>query len=149
MASISFLSYIYAIYIKPEYAQLPIQKSDEDFLDLLKKLEDQPHKKVCAYCQIEKPEKARHCFICKRCVIYHDKHSYFLNNCIGKDNRGFMIVYLICTTILLSCIVLSALFHFTHVIDDEDYTNWVKVKYFKILTGTTGSLSLIILIPTI
>ena len=24
MASVSFLSYIYAIYIKPEYAQLPI-----------------------------------------------------------------------------------------------------------------------------
>ena len=40
IASVSLLSYIYAIYIKPEYAQLPISKKDEDFLDLLKKVEE-------------------------------------------------------------------------------------------------------------
>ena len=55
MAAISLVTYIYAIYIKPEYAQLPATKSDEQFLDLLKKVEDLPHKKVCAYCRIEKP----------------------------------------------------------------------------------------------
>jgi predicted amidophosphoribosyltransferase len=83
---------------------------------MLKKVEELPHKKICAYCQIEKPDKARHCFICKRCVLEHDKHSFFLNNCIGKENRAFVIAYLLSTSVLLSCIILSALLHFTNVI---------------------------------
>ena len=69
---ISLLTFIYAIYIKPSYAELPKQRSADEFLELLRSNIDFPNKKICAYCQIEKPEKARHCFICKRCVLEHD-----------------------------------------------------------------------------
>jgi hypothetical protein len=149
MASVSLLSYIYAIYIKPEYAQLSTSNSDEDFLHLLKKLEGEPNKKICAYCRIEKPEKARHCFICKRCVLEHDKHSFFLNNCVGKENRPFVLANQVCTSVLLLTIVLSALFHYTHVIGDKMPDDKHDIQYFKVLTGITGIMSLIFLIPTI
>ena len=82
-------------------------------------------------------------------MIYHDKHSFFLNNCVGKDNRAFVIAYLICTSILLTCIVLSALFHYTKVIGYEDSSLMKHVTYFKILIGITGSMSLIILLPSV
>ena len=110
---ISLLTFIYAIYIRPSYAELPKQKSNEEFLELLRSTIDIPSKKICAYCQIEKPEKARHCFICKRCVLEHDQHCFMLNNCVGKDNRQFVIAYLSSTSILMGSIVLSVILLFT------------------------------------
>jgi hypothetical protein len=43
-----------------------------------------------------------------------------LNNCVGKDNRAFVIAYLLSTSVLLFCIVLSALFHWTQVIPEAE-----------------------------
>lgn len=60
-----------------------------------------------------------------------------------------MIAYLICTTILLTCISLSALFHFTNIIAAEEADWYGHLIYFKTLIGITGSMSLIILISSI
>ena len=70
-----------------------------------------------------------------------------LNNCVGKDNRGFVIAYLLSTSILLFWIVLSALFHFTNVLPDQNKDENFKVKFFRVWIGTTGSASLVVLIP--
>jgi hypothetical protein len=37
LAAISLINYIYAIYIRPEYAQLPRVKTDEECLNLLRR----------------------------------------------------------------------------------------------------------------
>ena len=120
LAAICLITYIYAICIKPDYAQLPEEKTEEQFFNLLKTLVNQPSKKICAYCQIEKPDKARHCFICGRCCLEHDSHCFLLNNCVGKGNRGFVIAYLFSTSMLLSTIVFSAIFHMTNVINPKE-----------------------------
>ena len=113
-AVVTFLTFIYAIYIKPQYAPLPKTKTPDEFLDLLKRTQHhQNTKRICAYCQIEKPEKARHCFICKRCVLGHDRHCFMLNNCVGKDNRVFVITYLTSTSVLLASILISAILSLT------------------------------------
>jgi len=38
LAVISLLTYMYAVYVRPEYAQLPIERTDEEFLALLKRI---------------------------------------------------------------------------------------------------------------
>ena len=143
MAGISLVAYIYAIYIRPEYAQLPEQKSDEAFLDLLRGLGNTQNKKICAYCQIEKPEKARHCFTCKRCVLEHDNHSFMLNNCVGKANRKFVITYLSTTSILLASIVASAIAHWTDVFDWHDERD---IHYTRAFLSVTGSFAALLLV---
>mgnify|MGYP002630855935 CR=1 FL=1 len=113
LAAISAITYCIAVYVRPHYADLPENKSDEEFLNLLRRIIHHSNKKICAYCQIEKKEKARHCFICKRCVLEHDSHCFMLNNCVGKHNRRFVLTYIIFTMLLLLCITLSAFFHLT------------------------------------
>ena len=149
LAAISLINYIYAIYILPEYAQLPRNKSHEEFLNLLKSTMNNPDAKICAYCQIEKPQFGRHCFICRRCVLEHDCHCFMLNNCVGKDNRGFVIAYLFTTSLLLFWIVLSALFHFTDVLKDKNKDDYLKFTIFRVWIGITGSISLLVLIPIV
>jgi hypothetical protein len=117
----SLVTYVCAVYRKPEYCQLPRSSGDEEFLELLKKHAHKPNKKICAYCKIEKPEKARHCFICKRCVLEHDKHFLMLNNCIGKNNRCPVIAYLAATSALMGLIILSTIFHYADVLDLKAY----------------------------
>jgi len=141
---ISMITYAYAVYIKPEYAQLPARRSDQQFLELLKTISHQPDKKICAYCQIEKTERARHCFICKRCVLEHDRHCFMLNNCVGKQNRPFVIAYLGATSILLVMMALSTIFHLTRVVPvsnnssvGQDHQHNLRVLVMTIGASTT------------
>jgi len=143
MAGISLVAYIYAIYIRPEYAQLPEQKGDEAFLHLLRGLGNTQNKKICAYCQIEKPEKARHCFTCKRCVLEHDNHSFMLNNCVGKANRKFVITYLSTTSILLTSIVASAIAHWA---EGWHYLEKREIRYARVFLSITGALASLLLV---
>jgi len=147
-AVISLLTYMYAVYIRPSYAPLPTNKSDEEFLDLLKRISHQHNKKICAYCQIEKPDRARHCFICKRCVLDHDKHCYMLNNCVGKENRIFVIAYLLSTVLLLGTMGLSSFFHLIRVVPAVIETAQQRhfLKGFVITLGVSTLVIMIVMI---
>jgi hypothetical protein len=115
-AGISMMFYMLSVFLKPEYVPLPEEKSDEQFLDLLKNLPQESNKKICAYCQIEKTERAIHCFICKRCVLEHDRHCFLLNNCIGKKNRPLVMLYFVFTIFLLASMGISSFRHLPKII---------------------------------
>ncbi|RDD47726.1 Palmitoyltransferase ZDHHC7 [Trichoplax sp. H2] len=57
----------------------------------------------CQLCKVRKPLRSHHCRACKRCFRKLDHHCKFINNCIGEDNQGFFI------TFLVYCIVASAI----------------------------------------
>eukprot|EP00375_Theileria_parva_P003187 XP_765868.1 hypothetical protein [Theileria parva strain Muguga] len=42
--------------------------------------------KWCQKCKIYRPPRAKHCYICNRCIRRFDHHCYFLSNCIGHNN---------------------------------------------------------------
>lgn len=138
-AGLSIFTYMLSVLVKPEYAPLPEEKSDESFLDLLKNLAHEPNKKVCAYCQIEKTDRAIHCFICKRCVLEHDRHCFLLNNCIGKKNRLCVMLYFLCTIVLLGMMSMSSFLHITNIIGVADTADQVKFVRNLVIALSCGS----------
>lgn len=63
--------------------------------------------KYCAQCQLYKPDFARHCSVCGRCVYHFDHHCYFVNNCIGRNNYrqfiSFLLYGALCGVIYIPC----------------------------------------------
>ena len=49
----------------------------------------------CETCQIVRPLRVFHCRICDKCIIRHDHHCGFVNNCIGKDNHLKFFIFII------------------------------------------------------
>lgn len=75
-------------------------------------------------------------------MLEHDKHCFMLNNCVGKHNRGYVLVYLGSTILLLCFVTFNALIHIIKVdrgFPGEDKHNKVLktlVEIFGISSGT-------------
>ena len=55
--------------------------------------------KYCSTCHIWRPPRTSHCGTCQVCVLNHDHHCVFLNNCVGERNYMYFLWFL-----LLACI---------------------------------------------
>ncbi|KAL3232345.1 Palmitoyltransferase ERF2 [Nakaseomyces bracarensis] len=60
--------------------------------------------KYCRTCKIWRPPRASHCSICECCVMTHDHHCMWVNNCIGQRNYRYFVEFLVSTS--LACIFL-------------------------------------------
>ncbi|XP_057313765.1 uncharacterized protein LOC130655081 [Hydractinia symbiolongicarpus] len=56
--------------------------------------ENNPLTRLCHTCRLVRPQRAKHCRVCGRCVNYMDHHCNFAYNCIGAKNRVYFILYL-------------------------------------------------------
>jgi len=56
---------------------------------------------LCHTCHIVRPMRAKHCPICGGCVLRHDHHCPWVDNCIGKNN--YLRFYLLQWAGMLAC----------------------------------------------
>lgn len=57
--------------------------------------------RYCIACSLDQPARARHCFVCKRCVHKYDHHCTWLGSCIGEKNYVSYYIYLVFQTLEL------------------------------------------------
>ena len=49
---------------------------------------------ICETCQIIKPARSKHCKICDLCVEKLDHHCVWLNQCVGRKNYKWFLIFL-------------------------------------------------------
>eukprot|EP00041_Stephanoeca_diplocostata_P020420 m.456700 g.456700 ORF g.456700 m.456700 type:complete len:435 (+) comp21575_c0_seq1:257-1561(+) len=50
------------------------------------------HFEWCKICLLARPVRAKHCFVCKRCVRKFDHHCPYIGRCIGERNHGYFLI---------------------------------------------------------
>lgn len=89
------LSYFIFIGKDPGYKQNSqlIKEARGDYPLLLKVNEGVDVRNFCPKCFIQKSNNIKHCFICDKCVEQFHHHCFWINKCIGKNNRIFYIIF--------------------------------------------------------
>jgi palmitoyltransferase ZDHHC9/14/18 len=84
--------------------------------------------RTCLICDIYKPPRSKHCYVCHRCVARFDHHCPMLGNCIGYKNHRPFWVFLALETLAL---VFSIYLNLKTLLDTEFRQigrNWQYVK---------------------
>ena len=67
---------------------------------------------LCADCEVVRTDRSRHCSICNRCVERFDHHCPWINNCVGLNNHGFFMSFLLSMMALLTTTLISLIINF-------------------------------------
>jgi palmitoyltransferase len=55
----------------------------------------------CSTCLLQKPLRSKHCSSCGHCVHRFDHHCPFVNTCIGRDNIGYFMGFVVCCSVAI------------------------------------------------
>lgn len=101
--TLTFILHIISLNMDPGYLKKPIN------VPFIKMLEEFDPVDLCPDCEVIRTEKSRHCSVCNRCVERFDHHCPWINNCVGTNNHGAFVSFLISMESLL-LITIAVLF---------------------------------------
>jgi len=81
-----------------------------------------PPKRICNFCNVEKPIGTRHCKICGRCVKRMDHHCPFIAGCVGVNNHHYLVMFLFYVSLACLYAAYMAFGPFKRCYLDEDLT---------------------------
>lgn len=87
--------------------------------------------KYCSTCHIWRPPRTSHCGKCQVCILNHDHHCVFLNNCVGERNYMYFLWFLLlacvgCIYLLIISIVQLCYYQIGEVSDVASMSQSVK-----------------------
>lgn len=111
----------------------------------------------CFFCNIDTSNyiKCKHCNICNFCIINYDHHCFWINKCIGNNNKTLFVLYLIFLLIYLSLYVTMSIMSYIYLSKNTNtfkknnnsifnITRNLKLKFVLIIIGIILSLILFI-----
>ena len=118
-------------------------KSDPGFLEAkdnltwLQMVEKKIHiNEYCPYCRVKKTSTVKHCHVCKKCISGFDHHCNWIDNCIGEQNIGrfiFFILMIITNLIFSYYIAFEAFLFIEKTKPPEENTTYFVFSWIYIL----------------
>ena len=102
VSSLIFITMLYCYFdittTSPGYAETINQISLNEYEELnpRKVIKDTEYiLPYCETCQIVRDVRVFHCKKCNKCILRHDHHCEFVNNCVGKNNHCKFLKFII------------------------------------------------------
>lgn len=126
--SIAVIAYLVATCKNPGFIEKP---KDVDFMQLMCLVDPI---QLCPDCEIVRTPRSRHCGICNRCVERYDHHCPWLNTCIGVNNHGYFLIFILLLFTSLVQVFVSTLVNFYKTYESElsfEFTGLEDIRHDK------------------
>lgn len=85
--------------------------------------------RFCKTCNVFKPPRSHHCSACRRCVLKMDHHCPWIANCVGYDNYGHFLRFLIYVDLATLYVLILLIWRIRKIMDDIRH---FRVSRYKI-----------------
>lgn len=79
--------------------------------------------KYCDTCNIFRPPRSAHCYICDYCIEKFDHHCPWLGSCVGKKNYFLFMLYILVFGIHLVICIMACIMGLFHILKDDVNTS--------------------------
>ncbi|CAO3612574.1 unnamed protein product [Mucor fragilis] len=105
---VGMIFYNYYLSVTTDPGKIPVHWEPPSSLVVSKEITSEgiTGPRYCKSCNVYKPPRSHHCRYCGRCVLKMDHHCPWIDNCVGYDNYGHFMRFIIYADIACSYVLL-------------------------------------------